>query len=156
MYTGDITPKTSHKRTVENFDIKRYMGEWYEIARYENIFERGLTDVRTRYSLLPDGTVKVENRGTNHHGKTRTIYGTAFQPHPGTPAHLKVSFFWWFASDYNIIMLAPDYSYSVVSGHHGKYLWILAREKFLPGETLEKISTFLRTRGFNPGKLIYN
>lgn len=155
MYTGDITPKTSHRRTVENFDIKKYMGDWYEIARYENIFERGLTDVRTRYSLLPDGTVKVENSGTTPHGHRKTIYGTAFQPHPGTPAHLKVSFFWWFASDYNIIMLAPDYSYSVVSGKNGKYLWILAREKFLPGETLEEISKFLRTRGFNPGKLVY-
>lgn len=155
MYTGDITPKTSHKRTVEDFDIKKYMGEWYEIARYDNIFERGLTNVRARYSLLPDGTVKIENTGTNMHGKTRTIFGTAFQPRPGIPAHFKVSFFWWFASDYNVIMLAPDYSYSVVSGKNGKYLWILAREKFLSGETMDHINTFLRTRGFNPGKLIY-
>ena len=155
MYTGDITPKTSHKRTVENFDIKRYMGDWYEVARYENIFERGLVDVHTHYSLLPDGTVKVLNSGTTPHGKTRTIYGSAFQPHPGTPGHLRVSFFWWFASDYNIILLAPDYSYSVVSGKNGKYLWILSRQKTLPGATLDSIFTFLRTRGHNPSKLIF-
>lgn len=131
------------------------MGDWYEIARYENIFERGLVDVRTHYSLLPDGTVKVQNTGTTPHGKTRTIYGSAFQPHPGTPAHLRVSFFWWFASDYNVIMLGPGYSYSVVSGKNGKYLWILAREKFLSGEILDEIFKFLRARGFNPGKLVF-
>lgn len=131
------------------------MGDWYEIARYENIFERGLVDVRTHYSLLPDGTVKVQNTGTTPHGKTRTIYGSAFQPHPGTPAHLRVSFFWWFASDYNIILLGPGYSYSVVSGKNGKYLWILAREKFLSGTVLDEIFKFLRARGFNPGKLVF-
>lgn len=155
MESTDITPKTSHKKTVENFDIKKYMGDWYEIARYDNIFERGLTDVRTHYSLLPDGTVKVQNSGTAPSGKTKTIYGSAFQPRPGKPAHLRVSFFWWFASDYNVIMLAPDYSYSVVSGKNGKYLWILSREKFLPRETMDQIFTFMRTRGHNPGKLIF-
>ncbi len=156
MHTTDITPKTSHKRTVENFDIKKYMGDWYEIARYENFFERGLTDVRAHYSLLPDSTVKVKNCGTTPHGKLKTIYGTAFQPHPAaSPAHLKVSFFWWFASDYNIIMLDKDYNWSVISGNNGKYLWILSRTKFLPGETLDEIFKFLRTRGYNPSKLVF-
>ncbi len=155
MNTTDITPKTSHRRTVENFDIKKYMGKWYEIARYDNIFERGLTDVTARYTLLPDNTVKVENRGKSPSGKTKSIYGTAFQPHPNDPAHLRVSFFWWFASDYNIIMLDPDYSYSVVSGKNGKYLWILSRNPVMKGDILDKIFQFLRGRGFNPGKLIF-
>lgn len=155
MKTADITPKTSHNRTVENFNLNKYMGVWYEIARYDNFFERGLVDVKSRYSLLPDNTVKVENSGINRHGKEKKIFGTAFQPHPGTPAHLRVSFFWWFASDYNIILLAPDYSYSVVSGNNGKLLWILSREKVMDGTTLDHIFTFLRTRGFNPSKLIF-
>ena len=155
MDTTDITPKTSHRRTVENFDIRRYMGEWYEIARYENFFERGLVDVWARYTLLPDNTVKIETRGTNPSGKIRTIFGTGFRPHPNIPAHFKVSFFWWFAADYNIIMLDPDYTWSVVSGKNGKYLWILARTKFLPRETLDKIFQFMRARGFNPGKLVF-
>ena len=155
MNTTDITPRTSHKRTVENFDIKKYMGRWYEIARYENIFERGLTGVTARYTLLPDKTVKVENRGKSPSGKTKSIYGTAFQPHPNQPAHLRVSFFWWFASDYNVIMLAPDYSYSVVSGNNGKYLWILSRTPVMHGDTLDVIFAFLRSRGFNPGKLVF-
>ncbi len=154
MYTADITPKTSHKRTVVDFDISKYMGIWYEIARYENVFERGLLDVYTRYTLLPDKTVKVENFGTNRHGKQKKIYGSAFQPQPITnPAHLRVSFFWWFASDYNIIMLSPDYTYSVVSGNNGKYLWILSRNKVMDGDTLDHIFNFLRKRGFNPSKL---
>jgi len=155
MKSTDITPKTSHKRTVENFDIKKYMGVWYEIARYENIFERGLVDVKARYSLLPDNTVKVENSCMNRHGKEKKIFGTAIQPHPGNPAHLKVSFFWWFSSDYNIIMLAPDYSYSVVSGNNGKLLWIMSRDKVMDGATLDHIFEFLRTRGFNPSKLVF-
>ena len=155
METTDITPKTSHNRTVENFDIQKYMGVWYEIARYENIFERGLVDVWTRYTLLPDKTVKVENSGRNRHGKEKKIFGTAFQPNPGKPAHLKVSFFWCFASDYNIIMLGPDYSYSVVSGNNGKYLWIMSRNRIMDGTTLDHIFQFLRTRGFNPSKLVF-
>lgn len=155
MNTTDITPKTSHRKTVADFDIKKYMGVWYEIARYENIFERGLVDVKARYSLLPDGTVKVENSGINRHGREKKIFGSAFQPNPLLPAHLKVSFFWWFASDYNIIKLAPDYSYSVVSGNNGKYLWIMSRNKIMDSATLDNIFQFLRTRGFNPSKLIF-
>ena len=155
MNTTDITPRTSHRRTVENFDINRYMGRWYEIARYDNIFERGLTGVTARYTLLPDKTVKVVNRGKSPSGKIKSIYGTAFQPHPTEPGHLRVSFFWWFASDYNVIMLAPDYSYSVVSGNNGKFLWILSRKPVMQGDTLDVIFAFLRTKGFNPSKLIF-
>ena len=155
MKTADITPKTSHKRTVTELDIHKYMGMWYEIARYDNVFQRGLIDVTARYSLLPDNTIKVINRGVNSRGKVKTIIGTAFQPSTLTPGHLRVSFFFWFASDYNIIMLAPDYSYSVVSGNNGKMLWILARRKFLDSNTLDHIFQFLRTRGFNPSKLIF-
>ena len=155
MYTGDITPKTSHKRTVENLDIERYMGRWYEIARYENIFERGLVNVSANYSLLPDNTVRIENRGTTRSGKAKHIYGTAYRPYALMPAHFRVSFFWWFASDYNIIMLDEDYRYSVVSGNNGKYLWILARTATLGSEVMDRIFTFLRTRGFNPSKLIF-
>jgi len=66
-----------------------------------------------------------------------------------------VSFFWWFASDYNIIMLGPDYSYSVVSGNNGKYLWIMSRNRIMDGTTLDHIFQFLRTRGFNPSKLVF-
>lgn len=155
MKTTDITPKTSHKRTVTELDIHKYMGMWYEIARYDNVFQRGLIDVTASYSLLPDNTIKVVNRGVNSRGKVKTIIGTAFQPSSLTPGHLRVSFFFWFASDYNIIMLAPDYSYSVVSGNNGKMLWILARRKFLDSNTLDHIFQFLRTRGFNPSKLIF-
>ena len=155
MKTTDINPKTSHKRTVTELDIHKYMGMWYEIARYDNVFQRGLIDVTARYSLLPDNTIKVINRGVNSRGKVKTIIGTAFQPSSLTPGHLRVSFFFWFASDYNIIMLAPDYSYSVVSGNNGKMLWILARRKFLASNTLDHIFQFLRTRGFNPSKLIF-
>lgn len=156
MNTLDITPRTSHKRTVKHLDIKKYMGHWYEIARFDNIYEQGLVNVDTFYSLLPDNSIKVINRGVNPLGKIRSIIGAAFQPTSQTPGHLRVSFFWFFYSDYNIILLDKDYNYSVVSGKHGQYLWILAREKTLPGETLDYIFKFLRTRGYNPSKLIFN
>ena len=155
MNATDNTPKTSHQRTVQEFDIKKYMGLWYEVARYDNIFERGLVDVKAKYTLMKDNTVKVENRGRNLYGKLKTLYGTAYQPSALRPGHLRVSFFFWFSSDYNIIMLSDDYSWSVVSGKNGKYLWILARTKFLPSETLDKIFQFMRARGFNPGKLVF-
>ena len=73
MNATDITPKTSHQRTVQEFDIKKYMGLWYEVARYDNIFERGLIDVKAKYTLMKDNTVKVENRGRNLHGKLKTL-----------------------------------------------------------------------------------
>lgn len=155
MNATDITPKTSHQKTIQDYDISKYMGLWYEVARYDNIFERNLVDVKAKYTLMPDNTVKVENRGRNPYGKLKTLYGTAYQPSALRPGHLRVSFFFWFSSDYNIIMLAPDYSYSVVSGRNGKLLWILARQKVLDGKTLDHIFQFLRERGFNPGKLIF-
>ena len=73
MKATDITPKTSHQRTVQEFDIKKYMGLWYEVARYDNIFERGLVDVKAKYTLMKDNTVKVENRGRNLYGKLNDI-----------------------------------------------------------------------------------
>ncbi len=131
------------------------MGRWHEIARYENIFEKGLMGVKTNYTLLPDGTVKIENRGITHSGKTKRIYGTAYRPYSQLPAHFRVSFFWWFSSDYNVIMLDDDYQFSVVSGNTGKYLWILSRTATLKTEVLDKIFAFLRSRGHNPSRLIF-
>ena len=108
MNTLDITPRTSHKRTVKHLDIKKYMGHWYEIARFDNIYEQGLVNVDAFYSLLPDNSIKVINRGTNPLGKIRSIIGAAFQPTSQTPGHLRVSFFWFFYSDYNIILRDKD------------------------------------------------
>jgi lipocalin len=85
--------------TVKELDIPRFMGKWYEIARYEHFFEKGMTHVTADYTLLDNGKIRVENKGIKN-GEPKTITGKAKQPNPKKfPGRLKVSFFLWFYSD---------------------------------------------------------
>lgn len=99
--------------TVPALDIPRFMGKWYEIARYEHRFEKGMTHVSVTYSLLDNGKIRVVNEEEKD-GKHKQVTGRAKQPNPQDPGKLKVSFFLWFYSDYYILDLAPDYSYVLV------------------------------------------
>lgn len=91
---GSVTDRTN-RTTVTSFDLARYMGTWYEIARYDHSFERGLTGVRAQYELHPDGRVGVLNSGTDaRSGRRKTAHGKAYAA--GVPGRLRVSFFWFF------------------------------------------------------------
>ena len=129
--------KQVNTTTVANLDLQKYMGRWYEIARLDNRFERGMTDVVAEYTLLDDGTIRIVNSGM----KT---------------GRLRVSFFMFFYSDYNILAMSPDGQWVLVGGNSPKYLWILSREKQLPADVINHIVGLARGRGYDTNALIFN
>jgi len=142
---------------VESFDLGRYLGTWYEIARLDHRFERGLTHVSAEYSLRPDGGVKVLNRGYKpKRGEWKEATGRAYLL--GTPqqASLKVSFFWPFYAGYHVIDLDLEhYSYALVCGPDRDYLWILSRTRTLDAVVTEQLVAKAKALGFGTEKLIY-
>lgn len=140
---------------VENFNLDRYLGTWYEIARLPNSFEKNLDRVTATYSLRKDGKIKVVNRGFNiDKDSWKEATGKAWIPDPENPATLKVSFFWFFSSDYKIIALDEEnYSYSMVTSSTRKYLWILSRTPQLDPEIYQKLIEQAKADGFDTDKL---
>ena len=115
--------------TVESVDIDRYLGRWYEIARFPNSFEEGCEGVTAEYELRNDGLISVVNtcRKGATDGKAKVAKGRARVADETTNAKLEVSFFGPFWGDYWILYLAEDYSLSLVGEPSGRYLWILSR-----------------------------
>ena len=149
---GRIDINTS---TVKQLDISRFMGKWYEIARYDHTFEKGMTYVTAEYSLESDGKIRVINRGLKN-GKPKEIVGKAKQPDPMEyPGRLKVSFFLWFYSDYYILELDKDYQYALIGSSSDKYLWILSRTPELPKDILDKLLANIKQRGYDLSRLVY-
>jgi apolipoprotein D and lipocalin family protein len=140
---------------VRGFEVDRYLGTWYEIARLDHSFERDLQQVTAQYSLNADSSVRVINRGFDaQQQQWRQAEGTAkFVEHPDV-GHLKVSFFGPFYGGYNVLVLDPDYQYALVSGPNRDYLWILARTPTLPQATYDHLLTQAHQMGFDTAKLI--
>ncbi len=141
---------------VKNFDANRYLGTWYEIARLDHRFERGLEQVTAHYSLNPDGSIKVINRGYDPEQRHwQQAEGTAKFVDSPTVGQLKVSFFGPFYGGYNVLQLAPDYRYALVCGPDRDYLWILARSPSLPEQDLKFLVAEAQRMGFATDQLIY-
>lgn len=141
---------------VDNFDANRYLGTWYEIARLDHRFERGLEQVSAHYSLNPDGSIKVINRGYDPEQRQwQQAEGTAKFVGEPTIGQLKVSFFGPFYGGYNVLQLAPDYRYALISGPDRDYLWILARTASLPEQDLKFLVAEAQRMGFATEQLIY-
>ena len=146
---------TSDIPAVRDFELDRYLGRWYEIARLPHRFERGLDLVTAEYSLLPDGTVKVVNSGVRD-GETHRVTGRAGlkDPRAAKPeGELRVSFFRPFYGAYRIIELDPEYRYAVVTSSTRDYLWILSREPVMDKARLDAILDRLGGLGFEVDKL---
>ena len=144
-------------KAVDGFEANRYLGSWYEIARLDHSFERGLNNVSATYELRPDGGVRVLNKGFNNKsGKWQQAEGKAyFVTEPGT-GRLKVSFFGPFYGAYNIIDLDKvNYSYAMVCGPNRSYLWILSRNPKLDETTLGRLIDHAKSLGFETDKLIF-
>ena len=141
---------------VDNFDANRYLGTWYEIARLDHRFERGLEQVSAHYSLNPDGSIKVVNQGYDPEKRQwQQAEGTAKFVGEPTIGQLKVSFFGPFYGGYNVLQLAPDYRYALISGPDRDYLWILARSASLPEQDLKFLVAEAKRMGFATEQLIY-
>ena len=123
---------------VKSFDPEAYLGTWYEIARLDNRFEAGMSNVTANYSLNEDGSVKVLNRGfVEDEQRWEEAEGRAVAVGADDIGHLKVSFFGPFYSSYIVFELSPDYSYSFVTSNDKSLLWFLSRSP-LVGESLKQ------------------
>jgi len=141
---------------VTGFKLNRYLGHWYEIARLDHSFERGLDQVTADYSLRDDGGVKVINRGhSSRDGDWREAEGRAYFVNSPDQGFLKVSFFGPFYGSYVILELDGDYQYALVAGPDRSYLWILARTPELAPDTLARLTARAGAMGFAVDQLIF-
>lgn len=142
--------------TVQRVELGRYMGTWYEIARYPHRFQAGCYGSMATYELRPDGTVDVRNecREGAPDGALRRAQGTARVVDPVTNARLEVSFFRPFWGDYWILDLGADYDYAVVGAPSREYLWILSRTPEMDGALYRRLADRVAQLGFDPGRLV--
>ena len=142
---------------VDNFNLERYLGKWYEIARLDHSFERGLTKVTADYSLRDDGGVRVLNRGYSVEDSSwKEAEGKAYFVKKPDQGYLKVSFFGPFYGSYIVFELDHEkYQYALVCGPKKSYLWILAREPLLKDDIKDMLITKATAAGFDTGKLIF-
>lgn len=142
---------------VTGFEVRRYMGDWYEIARLDHSFERDMEDVSARYTLNDDGSVSVLNRGYDtRRGKWRSAEGRARFIGDSSTGSLKVSFFGPFYGGYHIIALDREqYRWALVAGPNRDYLWILARERTLPEPVRQQLVQQAQAAGFPVQQLIW-
>lgn len=141
---------------VSPFDLQRYQGRWYEIARLDHKFERGLTDVSATYTPQADGSVQVINRGYSPaSGEWREAIGKARFTGAPTTGSLKVSFFGPFYGGYHVVSLDADYRWALVVGADLDYCWVLARDKTLDQDTRTAIMARAKELGVNTDALIW-
>lgn len=142
-------------RAVTNFELNRYLGKWYEIARLDFKFEEGLDNTTAEYSLNKNGTVKVDNKGRRTEtGEREQAIGKAKFAGDTDVGMLKVSFFGPFYSGYNVIML-DDYQHTLVAGANLKYLWILSRTPSIPDEVKERYLAKAKELGYQIEDLVW-
>lgn len=143
-------------KPVRSFDVDKYTGKWYEIARLDHSLEDGLTNVTATYTKNADGTLKVINRGyLPKKNRYKSIEGLARFVRDENTGHLKVSFFGPFYASYIIFELDEEYQYAFVSGHSTDYLWLLARSPQISPEILRRFSRRAEALGFDVEKLIF-
>lgn len=143
--------------TVKQLDLNRYLGTWYEIARFPHTFEKDLVGVTATYSLKPNGKIKVVNQGylKTLDGKLKVAEGKAKIPDKSEPGKFKVSFFLFFYADYYVMELDHiNYNWVMIGSSSPRYLWILSRTPRMKPETYQMLLSKARNRGYDLSKLI--
>lgn len=141
---------------VENFELDRYLGKWYEVARIDHSFEKGLQRTQAEYSLNTDGSIQVVNRGFNaKRGEWKISYGKAKPTIAPDIAALKVSFFGPFYGGYNVVALDKNYQWAMVIGSNLDYLWILSRTPSLPDGAEDRLMHQARMLGVDTQKILW-
>ncbi|AXY03627.1 lipocalin [Vibrio alfacsensis] len=149
------TSKPDGVEPVNNFELKPYLGKWYEVARLDHSFERGLSNVTAEYELRKDGGVTVINRGYSDEEQAWTqADGKAYFVGDENTGHLKVSFFGPFYSSYIVFELGQNYDYAFVSGFNHDYLWLLSRTPTIDAATIERFKQVAKSKGFKLDELI--
>jgi len=144
-------------KPIDNFKVQNYLGKWYEIARLDHSFERGLTRVTAEYGLREDGGLRVTNRGYSaKENRWKEAIGKAYFVNEADKGYLKVSFFGPFYGSYVIFDLDQEnYQYSLVCGPDTSYLWILARTPEIEAAVKNRLVAKAASLGFDTSKLIY-
>jgi apolipoprotein D and lipocalin family protein len=141
---------------VKPFEQEKYLGTWYEIARLDYTWEKNLDNVTAKYSLKPNGDIRVDNQGYNYKKeKQERSIGKAKAVKDPKEGRLKVSFFGPFYSGYNVIAIDKDYKYSLVAGRNTKYLWILSRTKKIPESIKKDYLKKAEALGYNTEELVW-
>lgn len=141
---------------VDNFEINRYLGKWYEIARLDHSFERGLEAVSAEYSLRDDGGIRVINSGRNTDTQAnQEAEGRAYFVDEPNLGYLKVSFFGPFFGSYVIFELDENYQYAFIAGNTTNYLWLLARTPEVSEELVDQFISRATQLGFDTSQLIF-
>jgi len=152
-----IFPAPAGRRleTVTHVDLGRYIGKWYEIARYPNRFEKSCDrSVAAEYATQPNGKISVLNSCLRPDGKEKKSKGTAKVVDKSTNAKLSVTFWWPFSGKYWVIDLGSNYEYAVVGEPSRKYLWILSRAASMPEDKYREITAGLAAKGYDASKLV--
>ncbi len=146
---------TIDRTVVKELDLNRYLGTWYEIARFPHSFEKNLQGVTATYSLRKDGKIKVLNQGFKGslEGKLSTAVGKAKIPDPSQPSKLKVSFFLWFYGDYFVLELDPDYKWAMIGSSTDDFFWILSRTPKMDPGVYQMLVENARKRGYNISRI---
>jgi apolipoprotein D and lipocalin family protein len=152
---GRPRPELPALETVRPFDLNRYLGKWYEIARIPQSFQKNCEKTTAEYSLRDDGSVRVLNRCFNVvSGEWKQAEGRATVPNRADPSKLKVSFFWPFSGNYWVIELGADYDYAVVGDPSREYLWVLSRQSSMDEVQLEEILARCEAKGFDTSRMV--
>lgn len=143
-------------KPVTGFQPKRYLGNWYEIARFDYRFEKNLSNVMAQYSFLDNGDIKVLNSGFDTKKKKwKSSTGSAKFTKSSDVAALKVSFFKPFYAGYNVIAIDDNYQYALVAGRNLNYLWLLSREKTMPEKVKQQFLGLAKEIGYDVSQLIW-
>ena len=141
---------------IDDFNLDRYLGDWYEIARLDHSFEKGLTNVKANYSLNSDGSVKVINTGFSVEGDTwKEAVGKAYFVGEESKGHLKVSFFGPFYGAYVIFKLDKNYQYAFITGYNRNYLWLLSRTPSVTEAVKAEFINTVEELGFDTDEIIF-
>lgn len=148
-------------KSAKSFDVKRYTGAWYEIAKYPNYFQKHCVGSKAKYSTQKNGTLSIINQCLHKNGEVTSVKGIAY-PIENKVAQFKVQFIFkfinlsWFQGDYWIIKLDQNYQDAIVSDPQRKYLWILSRTPKMNEERYQKIIIWLISKGFKIDKIVKN
>ncbi len=141
--------------TVPSLDLERYLGSWYEIARYQKGFEKNIIGTTAEYTLRDDGRVQVVNSGFKKSldGSYTSVKAVAWRPDDSVPGALKVKFFGLFTSDYLVLGLDEEYQWAVVGNNERDSLWFLSRTHEVSEETMETMRSIALLQGFDLDQL---